>query len=94
MVTDDQIMPLANVGLTITEVDGELLVLDQSGGQIHQLNPSAGFIFGCCDGQSSKLVVRRRLIEEFDIDSQTAEQDLDLALKLLADQNLITDDRT
>ncbi len=82
-------MPAVVDGLTVTDVDGELLVLDQANGLVHQLNPSASFVFSHCDGQSERRQVQQQMCETFQIDVAVAERDLQATLELLASQNLL-----
>jgi hypothetical protein len=67
------------------EVNGEVLLLDSESQQLHQLNPTASFIWHSCDSVDSPEEMAALLVQEFGIDETTAMNDvLDLLSKLRA----------
>ena len=46
-------------------VGEETVILDPSGGQVHQLNASASVIWHACDGRATPDAIARRLAERF-----------------------------
>jgi hypothetical protein len=57
-------------------IDGEVLVLDRHSDLIHQLNPTASYIWDRCDGQSSVADIAHQLAAMFDVDITIATQDV------------------
>ena len=42
--------PKAREGITMVELDGEAVLYDDEGGDLHHLNRTATLVFGLCDG--------------------------------------------
>lgn len=74
------------------EVDGELLLLDTTTDQIHQLNQTASRIWRLCDGSATIETIAKALTKEFDVSLEQARQDVAQTMRQLQDLNLITDD--
>ena len=62
-------------GVRVQEVGDEMLVLDEVG-QIHQLNPTASFIWRQCDGNASVVEIARLLASEFEVQEEVAAEDV------------------
>jgi hypothetical protein len=62
--------------LTVQSVDDELLILDLISNQIHQLNPSASFIWNLCDGTVSTDRMTELYAEHYGIEQGTADSDV------------------
>ncbi|MGH2746660.1 MAG: HPr-rel-A system PqqD family peptide chaperone [Actinomycetota bacterium] len=45
--------PRVRDDLAVVELDGEAVVYDEDGGQLHHLNPTATVIFQMCDGTAT-----------------------------------------
>lgn len=71
------------------QVSDEMLVLDEQNGFVHQLNPTASFIWQACDGTSSAAEIAQRLSAEFAIDLETATGDVAGTIDQLRELNLI-----
>jgi hypothetical protein len=70
-------------------VDGEMVVLDQQAGVIHQLNPTASFIWERCDGQSTLTDIAQQLAHEFELDSHVALRDVNAMIGQLEALHLL-----
>lgn len=70
-------------------MDGEMLVLDDQNGFIHQLNQTASFVWQQCDGKSSMMEIVRRLADEFDVEDDVATRDVADIIKKLRDLKLL-----
>jgi hypothetical protein len=81
-------------GLSLQEVDGELVILDQENKKIHQLNPAASVVWRTISENSSvdSDAALAALLEEFDVDKQVATGDVELALQQFAELKLILSD--
>jgi hypothetical protein len=75
--------------VAVQMVEDEALILDLNKDQIHQLNTTAAFVWNKCDGRTPIDKVTARLTEEFDIDSDTAKNDIEQILKQLCELELI-----
>ena len=53
-----------------------MVVLDRRAERIHQLNPTASFIWDRCDGACSVEQIAGGMTEAFDVDRETAAQDV------------------
>ena len=77
--------------LTISrEVNGELLVLDDRAQIIHQLNPTASFIWQQAQSGSTADGIAAALAEQYDVDLETAHRDVAATLARLKELNLVT----
>jgi Coenzyme PQQ synthesis protein D (PqqD) len=70
-------------------VDGETVVLDQQAGVIHQLNPTASFIWERCDGQSTLTDIAQQLAHAFEVDPQVASCDVNAMIRQLEALHLL-----
>ena len=57
-------------------VEGERVVFDRRCGLIHQLNPTASYIWERCDGTATIADIAQHLAEAFGVDPQTAAADV------------------
>jgi PqqD family protein of HPr-rel-A system len=57
-------------------VDGETVVFDRHHGLIHQLNPTAHYIWERCDGHATVADIAQQLAEAFGVDLKTAADDV------------------
>jgi hypothetical protein len=79
--------------LTISrEVNGETLVLDGRAKLIHQLNPTASFIWQQAQRGGTEDGIAAALAEQYDIDAETAHCDVTTTLARLKELNLVTSD--
>ena len=70
-------------------VDGETVILNREGGVLHRLNPTAAFIWDCCDGTVHGDEIVRRLADTYDIDSETCRKDVNEILGQFQSLNLL-----
>ena len=78
-------------GVTMREVDDDLLVLDTETQRIHQLNATASFIWRCCGQAASAEEIAGLLAAEYAIDEHIALRDVAEALSQLRELNLVVD---
>jgi Coenzyme PQQ synthesis protein D (PqqD) len=57
-------------------LDGETVVLDRQTGVIHQLNPTASYIWERCDGQSTIAAIAHQLAHAFAVEPTVAARDV------------------
>ena len=68
--------PKQRSDVRVRVVDGETIVFDRRRGLIHQLNPTARYIWECCDGHVTVTDIAQQLAEAFEVDLQTAADDV------------------
>ena len=52
------------------------MVLDRDGGRVHQLNATATYIWGRCDGRSTEEQIAQDLSVEYDVEPAQAASDV------------------
>jgi hypothetical protein len=75
----------------IQRVEGETLVLDEQNGYIHQLNPTASFIWSQCDGKSTTTEIVQRLARQFNVEDGVANKDVSDIIKKLRGLKLLSE---
>lgn len=81
--------PKRRSDLVYRTVEGKTIILNPSKSVLHQLNETASFIWGCCDGTQSSDGIAGRLAAEYDVDSGTSRKDVDRVLSNLKKLNLL-----
>jgi coenzyme PQQ synthesis protein D (PqqD) len=78
--------------VNVRTVGAETVVLDRRRRRIHQLNPTASFVWQRCDGRHAVGDIAALLVDGFDVDLATAEQDTTAMVRQLAQAGLLQDD--
>ncbi len=78
-------------GVTVRPVEDELLILDSETQRIHQLNPTASFIWRCCGESASEAEIASLLAEKFAVDKDIALRDVAETLRRLRELKLVVD---
>jgi hypothetical protein len=83
-------MPLRkrSEGLLIREEQDEVLVLDEAAGRIHQLNPTAAFIWRMCDN-TCPTGIAKALAEAYEVQEDAALEDVSRSLAELRSLGLL-----
>ena len=76
-------------GVNLQQVGDEGLLLNVDDDELHQLNATAYFIVGQCDGDNTLDDIVQNVVECFEIDSETAKQDVAEIINQLAEAKLI-----
>lgn len=82
--------PRLRPDVQIEAVDGEMVALDVEAERIHQLNLTASFILGLCDGKRSVGTILELLLAEFDVPEELAARDLGTILTRMKSLGLLT----
>ena len=72
------------------EVNGEILVLDGRAELIHQLNPTASFIWQQAKSGSTAEEIAAALAETYYVDLEIAQRDVAATVARLKELNLVT----
>jgi Coenzyme PQQ synthesis protein D (PqqD) len=72
LMVEDQ--PKRRSDISVRPVGGELVVLDRTVNRIHQLNPTATFIWDQCDGQRTVQEIAEQLAGSFEVELDTARE--------------------
>jgi hypothetical protein len=86
---DLQLFPKRRSDLNCRTIQGETVILNRKDGRLHQLNPTASFIWGCCDGNSNIAEIMDRLVSAYEVDSSTARKDVEEVVSKLQNSNLL-----
>jgi hypothetical protein len=81
--------PQRRPDVTYRTIDGETVILNRQEGRLHQLNPTASFIWNCCDGTLKIDEIADRLANAYEIDSITGRKDVEEILSKLRSLNLL-----
>jgi hypothetical protein len=75
----------------VEDVAGETLVLDDQAGQIHQLNRTASFVWGRCDGKTSVDEIVALVTAEFEVHEKVARNDVVDVIRRLCELKLLSE---
>jgi hypothetical protein len=75
-------------------IEGEVVILDRTAGQVHQLNPTASCIWESCDGTRTAAEIAVRLAERFDDTPGNLLSDVIGILKQLEQRGLLVTNGT
>jgi hypothetical protein len=70
-------------------VDGELLVVDRDGGQVHYLNATASYVWSMLERGASVEELVARVAERFEVERSTAAQDVESLIERLEGLHLV-----
>ena len=84
-----ELYPKRRSDLSYRTINSETLILNRKKKRLHQLNPTASFIWDCCDGNSNIAEIIDRLVAAYEVDSRTAREDVEKILSNLRSSNLL-----
>jgi len=70
-------------------VDGEVIILSDNASKLHTLNEVAGEIWRLADGTMTIDGIISKIVEEFEVDRQTASKDVVEFINKLREMNLL-----
>lgn len=77
--------------ITVEEIDGEVVVLDQHGEKIHRLNATASYIWKRCNGNTPLAAIVADFAAHFDVTSSVAQTDVARTLAELRALSLLVE---
>ena len=87
MMVEDH--PKRRSDVTVRAVQEELVVLDRAGNHIHQLNPTATFIWHRCDGRQTVPEISDEVAGAFAVDHETAREAVITSVRRFAELGLL-----
>lgn len=75
--------------LVVENADGELIVLDKDGGEVHQLNQSATLIWGALADGMEIGEIARLLTDAFDVEQEMAISDVQTTIQRFSELGLL-----
>ena len=94
MAKDDATLRLREHGLNWREIDGEVVVLDVERSHYLNLNPTGCVLWLMLAEGSTKPQLVDKLTEEFDVDEETARDDVEAFLTTCRENDLLADARS
>ena len=75
--------------LEFVEIDGEVVIYDETDDSLHHLNPTASIIWQSCDGTVTVGEMAAEFAEAAGLPREQIEQDVKTAIRQLADAGLM-----
>lgn len=72
------------------EIDDEVLLMDNQGMQVHQLNRTASYIWSKCNGSTSEDEIIEQVASDFDVDNHIAKMQVKKLIAQLLELKVIT----
>ena len=88
-MSDIKYIPKPRTDVIFQEVNGESILLDNSGGLIHQLNTTASFIWQHCDASNSIETIANILAQNYSVSIEDAINDVTDVINNFKDNNLL-----
>jgi len=85
--------PKAREDLTVVELDGEAVIYDEVGGDLHHLNSSATIIFALCDGTETVKQMSAEIADALSIPPQEVEPQVRTVVRDLRSAGLLDEER-
>ena len=82
--------PQRRLELVCRIIEGETVILNREAGVLHRLNPTASFIWECCDGNSGVDDIVARLAKAYEVDFVSCRKDVNEVVLKLESLNLLT----
>src|SRR5690348_16582836 len=76
--------------LVFRNIEGETVILNREAGVLHRLNPTASFIWECCDGSAGVDDIVARCVHAYAVDFMTCRKDVSETVLKLESLNLLT----
>jgi len=82
--------PQRRLELVCRIIEGETVILNREAGVLHRLNPTASFIWECCDGSAGVDDIVARCVHAYAVDFMTCRNDVSETVLKLESLNLLT----
>ena len=81
--------PAQNPDTPARTIDGEAVVITPHDSTLHTLNETATFIWDRADGTRTLQTIAKELVEEFDVDDETARNDAEAFVRSAVEKGLM-----
>jgi len=86
---DYEQIPVRAENIITQDVDGEALILNNHGAEIHQLNDVASVIWNYCDSKHSIADIIHIILNNYAVSEKQASDDVNAVISELQDKGLI-----
>lgn len=93
-MNDITFIPVRLQGIITQDVDGETLILNNQGAEIHQLNEVASFVWGHCDGSCSVESICQLLLKNYNVSEDQAVKDVVAVIEQFKAKGLLQGDKS
>lgn len=76
-------LPSRRKDIFCRDLDGELILFDPLTNVTHRLNPTASFVFSCCDGETNLDQIIRDYQDTFSLDPEISRRDVEHVINSL-----------
>jgi hypothetical protein len=87
-----EVRPRQGRDLVLRDVGDELMFYEREGDRVHILNGTARTIFRLCDGQRSIDEIAAELVQEFEVQQDTARRDVEETVDRLCELGILRRD--
>ncbi|HZN59897.1 MAG TPA: PqqD family protein [Planctomycetota bacterium] len=85
----DDWTPSRRGGLHVRGIEGDIVILDAANGRMHNLNPTAAFIFDSIDGRKTEAEISRCVAHTFEVGFDVAERDTRNCIEKFREEKLV-----
>ena len=89
-----RVKPQVRNDLTVVELDGEAVIYDEQGGDLHHLNPTATIVFRLCDGMSTMQEMAEDISLAFGVPTEEVEPQIRSLVRRFRRSDLLTASRS
>lgn len=82
-------IPVKSNELSVRELGTNIIIISESGKELHTLDDIGSFIWKVIDGHSTVTAILNKICDEYDVDMSRAKSDLLSYLKELSSKGLI-----
>lgn len=84
-----RVKPQIRDDLTVVELEGEAVIYDEQGGDLHHLNPTATIVFRLCDGTSTMPEMAEDISDAFGVPVEDVEPQIRSTVRRFRKANLL-----
>jgi len=81
--------PRVREDVTVCDIDGEAVVYDPYGSELHYLNHSAALVLDLCDGEATMRDMANAIADVYEVPADDIERQVRSTVRQLKDRNLL-----
>ena len=85
-------LPTRRPDLMARAVDDELVIFDRLKGLVHRFNPTAAYVWNCCDGRHTPGDIAKNLAQDFEHSEDAVYDDVVEVIDTMARLGLLEDE--